>query len=290
MQRDDEVGCATEVAEGTAYQSWDWSNEAREGSVFQEIDSERITPWQNAVKEGLDFKEIDLKKSNLWRNALEAGDSLWHQQAWDCRTKVETIGRYGTLTVKDLDWIFLRTEFFRSVIFSDSPNWLVVKWNQDEILKLSEFTKLGLNTFQEDNFILSDPSYLHSFLIKNERGIFSERFKAAFTKRFPPDSCQLQDLLKFVSEISLNEETSQIDESHLVDVNYPLAEIFKTADRFSIIGRIRVTLDLGLFNESRRVRIFKTLFESLKLGETFSAAFVEGGYGVSGYGVVGYGV
>lgn len=269
MQRDDEVGCATEVAEGSAYQSWDWSNEAREGSVFQEIDS---------------------GKSSLWRNALEAGDSLWHQQAWDCKTKVETIGRYGTLTVKDLDWIFLRINFLERGVLSDSLEWISIWWNHDEDLKLVELMELDLNSPQEDSFILSDPSYLHSFLIKEEKGIFSERFRAAFTKRFPPDKCLLQDLLKFVSEISLNEETSQIGESHLVDVNYPLAEIFKTADRFSIIGRIRVTLDLGLFNESRRVKIFKTLFESLKLGETFSAAFVEGGYGVSGYGVVGYGV
>lgn len=269
MQRDDEIGCATEVAEGSAYQSWDWSNAAKEGSVFQEIDS---------------------GKSTLWRNALEAGDSLWHQQAWDCRTKVETIGRYGTLTVKDLNWIFLRTYFLERGILSDSLDWILVRWNHDEDLKLSELTEFNLNAPQEDNFILSDPSYLHSFLIKNERGIFSERFKAAFTKRFPPDSCLLQDLLEFVSEITLNEEISQVGEVFGVDASYPLAESFKTAEGFSISGKLRVNLDLVLFGELRRVKIFKGLFESLKFGETFSAAFVEGGYGVSGYGVVGYGV
>lgn len=97
-------------------------------------------------------------------------------------------------------------------------------------------------------------------------------------------------MLEFVSEISLNEEISQIGESLAMDVNYPLVESLKTADSFSISGRIRVNPDLILFGESRRVKIFEKLFESLKLGETFSAAFVEGGYGVSGYGVVGYGV
>lgn len=269
MQRDDEINCATEVAEGYAYQSWDWNNETKAGVEFQEIDSGKLT---------------------LWQNALEAGDSLWHQQAWDCKTKVETIGRYGTLTVKDLDWIFLKTEFFESVVFSDSPNWVLLRWNQDENLKLSEFTKLDLNTTQEDSFILSDPSYLYSFLSKNEKGILSERFRAAFTKRFPPDKCLLQDLLEFVSEISLNEKISQIEESLAADVNYPLAESFKTIDILSVTGRIRVNPDFILFSESRRVKVFEKLFESLKLGETFSAAFVEGGYGVSGYGVVGYGV
>lgn len=268
MQRDDEVGCATEVAEGYAYQSWDWSNEAKTGVEFQEIDS---------------------GKSSLWRNALEAGDSLWHQQAWDCKTKVETIGRYGTLTIKDLDCIFLRTEFIESVVLSDSPNWALIKWNQDENLKLSEFTELGLKTFQEDNFILSDPSYLYSFLFKNEKGILSERFKAAFTKRFPPDKCLLQDLLEFISEISLNEEISQIGESLATNINYSLVENLKTTDSFSINGRIKANSDLILFSELKRVKVFEKLFESFKLGETFSAAFIEGGYGVNGYGVVGYG-
>lgn len=269
MQKDDEIGCATEVAEGFAYQSWDWSNEAKEGTEFQ---------------------EIDLSKSTLWRNALEAGDSLWHQQAWDCKTKVETIGRYGTITVKDIDWIFLRTEFSESVIFSDSPNWALIRWNQDENLKLTESMKLDLTTFQEDSFILSDSSFLYSFLFKNERGILSERFRTIFTKRFSPDKCLLQDLLKFISEISLNEEVSQLEESFNVDVNYSLAEVFKTADSFSIIGKLRANSDLTLFSESRRVKVFEKLFESFKLGETFSATFIEGGYGVSGYGAIGYGV
>lgn len=163
MQRDDEIGCATEVAEGSAYQSWDWSNAAKEGAEFQEIDS---------------------GKSSLWQSALEAGDSLWHHQVWDCKTKLDTIGQYEISTLHELDWLKLISGTWPEGFVLQDPSWIKLFFNETDVSIFQELIMKKLTTFKEDKLILSDPSWMLVRVPHMDSAKFIESARIVFTRNF----------------------------------------------------------------------------------------------------------
>ena len=199
MQRDDGdknnvLGCATEILEGSAYQSWDWRNGAEVGIGFQKVDLADGQPWQNVEQAGADFSIPALEGSGPWASGLQAGDSLWHQTAWDCRTRLDTIGQYDTVALHELDWFWLRPGTWQDGFIFGDWSWNKVYSNNTDVMKIAEANRFVLTTFEEDGLIFADPSWLHTKAPHVDSVKFLEHTRIVFTRNFNEGFFKLVEL------------------------------------------------------------------------------------------------
>lgn len=74
--------CKTEVANGSAVQSWEWSGAGEAEAGFQEL---------RPAKQGISWD----------KPLMSAGDSLWRIPVRTCQPELFTISRFGTITLWD---------------------------------------------------------------------------------------------------------------------------------------------------------------------------------------------
>ena len=188
MQQDDEEnnspGCATEVLEGSAYQSWDWRNGKKTGINTWSEQSGSPKDWVNGAEVGQSFNEVVLKGAQPWASGLQAGDSLWHQTAWDCRTRLDTIGQYEIATLHELDWFKLVPGTWNDEFILQDPSWIKLFFNEADVSIFQELVMKKLTTFEEDGLILTDSSWLLVKAPHVDSVKFIESTRIVFTRNF----------------------------------------------------------------------------------------------------------
>lgn len=233
VQQDEEEnnspGCATEVLEGSAYQSWDWRNGAEVGQTFNEVVPKSAQPWASG---------------------LQAGDSLWHQTVWDCRTRVDTIGQYDIATLHELDWIWLRPGTWLDGFVLEEWRWNKVYSNNADVMKIAEANRFVLTTFEEDGLIFADPSWLHTKAPHVDSVKFIEHTRIVFTRNF-------------------NEGFFKLVEEPWLDATIPYWDGFVLTD-FDFLKAKPYQSDLLVLGEAWKTKGWKKLFDILKMNEVLA--------------------
>ena len=172
-------GCATEVEEGTAYQSWDWRNGAKTGVEFQSVALDSSQSWQTIDEGGEEPSKVIPAWTGPWNKSVLGGDSRWHQAAWDCRTRMDTLGEYGSILLEELNWFKAIFAPWEKAELSFQEFWqFKIKWPFDEgWLKVEESWNTKANLPFDEWTWVHEQDYLKLWPSYEENGIWSEAWK-----------------------------------------------------------------------------------------------------------------
>ena len=263
-------GCATEVDEGTAYQSWD---------------------WQDGKKVGAEFNSFEPIESGPWGKEILSGDSKWKIPAWNCQTKVETFGEFGSLPLEEQNWFNATLGDIENGKINLAESWhFKIKWDFNEgWIKLVEIWRNRIRIPWDESWVLFDRDFLKTYPSYFEKGIWSEALRLILVWTLNAGFLGLQEVnsIRFSFVVDENWKLAESDFMKLYSINSD-SGIWNEAIRLKLI----YNFDEGWFKIQEALAVEGSLFwsDSEKLSELFSVVLRQTGYGANGYGMIGYGV